>query len=180
MRNQIVFPVMAVISVLSTACVVDPDPGVCWTSGEFDKQWVEQNSILRAEVYVHDVCMDWVELLYNNCVEIYDLPFAPTYQQVSDYCTAKVRDNGESMLSYQIDHACNFERNPSTECILFASGSEPGSEGAPSIFPLDAAPELMSEIEKDVVASERLSSTLPMTHVMIDGMEMPFAELLSN
>ena len=165
---------------VSGGCIVpaDPDPGVCYTTGEFDPYWVEVNTVgYTAYEYVHLVCGDWVRLLIQNCVDVYGVPLFPTQYEIDQYCDNEIYEDSEGYYNYRIEHSCNFVDNPSFECSLF----EPGASAASAeVSILDAPAPIRERVKAAINGNERLLTHAGDVVIHLGGTTLTFAELLAD
>ncbi len=118
MKKTSLYLIMLLTLIPAFSCNHDLDPGVCYTTAEFNRDWVEANTSYEANVYVQVICHDWVRLLLQNCVEINGLALYPNEFEVSSYCRDITSASGEDHeeIAFRINHSCNFIDNPSYEC----------------------------------------------------------------
>ncbi len=114
------------IAALSGCMGGDPDPGSCYSSGEFYSATVSRG-------YANSVCEQHVSLLLAGCVQVNDLGLSPDRWAIQNYCANNVTDRAQSgtglypaygrsgRYSFQIRHTCNFVNNPSYDCVRYAS-----------------------------------------------------------
>lgn len=164
------FVLTSILGALVASGCGDPDPGVCYTAGEYPKNQVSRS-------YAETMCTDWVRLLLSNCVSVSGLPLNPTAFEIGNYCGREVTERREQAgngypgygssdeYSYQIRHTCNFVDNPSYECRQYAAGGVQSKSLTQSA--LDSS--LTSALEGQIQASPSLSASAKLNRLYVEG-----------
>lgn len=168
-----IIPVIVIVVALGlSAC--DPDPGNCYTTGDFEKDWVQANVSMPANDYVFMVCSDWVYMLLNNCVEIEGLSWLPTDIEITRYCDRQMRryaDDGDSEgdMGFVIDHSCNFIDNPNFECQVY---------GTSQTALTDASESAKSYLRTSIMVNPDTKLSLQKMSVYLEGAKVPYSKLI--
>lgn len=162
MRLKSHVPVLALTLALCLAgCEAAKDPGVCLTTVDLKNTGVSKD-------YARTLCMDWVQLLLSNCVQVEQLALNPTTADLAFYCGDRISDwRGE--LGFEIKHTCNFVDNPSYECKQYAAATH-----ALSL----STSEEQTRIRELILGSDRLTESAMQAEFYIEGDVVPVSSYL--
>lgn len=155
-------------AILSQGCSGTTDPGVCYTSGDFPTSQVTQD-------YAIQICVDWVNLLLSNCVQINNLSLNPTQAEVGAYCGSGVVNSPQdgsngypgygdsSTYSFQIQHTCDFVDNPN----VAVCGQYTTAPVSISSVKFDLA--FISGLNQQIASKATLSESAKNTRIYVEG-----------
>jgi hypothetical protein len=159
----------------------DPDPGVCYTNGDFEASSVPASYLVNPTSYATEVCRQWVTFLTRSCIQVAGLPLNLNVDstegqiRISDYCHQNVQtcssnppagysrsaratcsSDERGDLHFSVQHTCNFVNNPSYSCAAYGGATESSAQTIDSLDDTQLSA-LQSAVRNDSLLLELLT-----------------------